>query len=294
VQRIARLTSVAVAVAGVASLAAAGADSAGADRQPTVEEVVQRAGEYVGRFVDAFSNVIMEEHYVQSISAGVPSGLIRGGGQRDLKADLLLVRVGGEFAWRPFRDVFEVAGRPVRDREERLTKLFLGPRVLALEQAERIAQESSRYNIGAVIRTINTPVHTLLFLQPMLRIRFRFTLEGRDPDAGPNVWTVKYEERARPTLIRGDRDADLPVSGHFWIDLETGQVLRSELVAYTGAGSARLTTRFRVDVVEGIAVPVEMTEEYQLQRSRVTATATYSRIRHFGVSTTTDVAPARP
>jgi hypothetical protein len=262
------------------------------DRQPMVEAVVGRAGEYVGRFVQAFSNVIMEEHYVQNVSAGVPSGLLRSGGQRDLRSDLLLVRVGGEFEWRPFRDVFEVAGRPVRDRQERLTKLFLGPPVLALEQAERIAAESSRYNIGTVIRTINTPVHTLLFLQPMLQMHFRFTLDGRDGTAGTNVWIVKYEERTRPTLIRGERDTDLPVSGRFWIDADSGQVLRSELVAYTGAGSARVTTRFRADEIGGIAVPIEMTEEYQMQRSRVTATATYSRIRQFGVSTTTTVGPA--
>jgi hypothetical protein len=257
-----------------------------------IEAVVRRAGEYVTRFVQAFSNVIMEEHYVQNVAAGVPSGLLRSGGQRDLRSDLLLLRVGGEFEWRPFRDVFEVAGRPVRDRAERLTKLFLQSPVLALEQAQRIAQESSRYNIGMVDRTINTPMHTLLFLQPLLQRRFRFTLDERDDTSPENVWIVKYEERVRPTLIRGDRDTDVPVSGRFWIDADSGCVVRSELVAVTGASTARVTTTFEPQATDGIAVPVEMREEYQLQRSRVTATATYSRIRHFGVSTSTNVAPA--
>jgi hypothetical protein len=126
-----------------------------------------------------------------------------------------------------------------------------------------------------------------------LQPRFRFTLEKRDDTAGPDVWIVKYDERTRPTLIRGDRDSDLPASGRFWIDGQ-GLVLRAELLTFSGAGTARVTTRFRPDPETNIAVPVEMHEEYQLQRGRVLATATYSRFRHFAVSTDSKIAPVRP
>jgi hypothetical protein len=220
--------------------------------------------------------------------------MLRGGGQRDLRSDLLLIHVGGTVEWQPFRDVFEVGGAPVRDRDERLTRLFNQPREAILARAEAIAQESSRYNIGMVVRTINTPVHTLLFLRPALQPRFRFTLDKRDETAGPDVWIVKYEERVRPTLIRGDRDSDLPASGRFWIHAGTGRVVRSELLTFSGAGTARVTTSFRDDAATDIAVPAEMHEEYQTQRGRVLATATYSRFRHFAVSTDSKLAPATP
>ena len=267
---------------------------AGASEPPLVASVVGRAGEYVTRFVQAFSNVVTEEHYVQNVSAGVPSGLLRSGGQRDLRSDLLLIHVGGTVEWQPFRDVFEVGGAPVRDRDERLARLFNQPKDAILARAEAIAQESSRYNIGMVVRTVNTPVHTLLFLRPALQPRFRFTLDKLDETAGADIWIVKYEERVRPTLIRGDRDSDLPASGRFWIHAGTGRVLRSELLTFSGAGTARVTTSFRLDSETDIAVPVEMQEEYQLQRARVLATATYSRFRHFAVSTDSKLAPARP
>jgi hypothetical protein len=266
---------------------------AASSRPPIVASLVRRAGEYVTRFVQAFSNVVAEEHYVQNVSAGVPSGLLRSGGQRDLRSDLLLIHVGGTVEWQPFRDVFEVGGAPVRDRDERLARLFNQPKDAILARAEAIAAESSRYNIGMVVRTVNTPVHTLLFLRPALQPRFRFTLEKRDDTVGPDVWVVRYEERTRPTLIRGDRDSDLPASGRFWIDARNGLVLRAELLTFSGAGTARVTTNFRVDPETNIAVPVDMLEEYQLQRGRVLATATYSRFRHFAVSTDSKIAPAR-
>jgi hypothetical protein len=268
--------------------------TARAPQTPLVASVVRRAGEYVTRFAQAFSNVVTEEHYVQNVSAGVPSGMLRSGGQRDLRSDLLLIRVGGIAEWQPFRDVFEVGGAPVRDRDERLAKLFNQPTSALLARAEAIAVESSRYNIGSVMRTVNTPVHTLLFLRPSLQPRFEFTLDKQDESAGPDVWIVKYEEHARPTLIRGDRDSDLPASGRFWIEAGNGRVLRSELATFSGAGTARVTTRFRVDPETQIAVPAEMHEEYQLQRGRVTATATYGHFRRFNVSTDTKIAPSTP
>jgi hypothetical protein len=266
--------------------------SAHATQVPLVASVVRRAGEYVTRFVQTFSNVVTEEHYVQNVSVGVPSGMLRSGGQRDLRSDLLLIRVGGLVEWQPFRDVFEVGGAPVRDRDERLAKLFDQPTSAVLARAEAIALESSRYNIGNVMRTVNTPVHTLLFLRPSLQPRFQFSLDGRDENAGADVWIVKYEEHVRPTLIRGDRDSDLPAAGRFWIDAANGRVLRSELVTVSGAGTGRVTTTFRMDPQTDVAVPVEMREEYQMQRGRITATATYSRFRRFAVSTDTKIAPS--
>ncbi len=47
--------------------------------------------------------------------------------KRDLKSDVLIVRGPAGERWMQFRDVFEVDGKPIRDRAERLAKLFLEP-----------------------------------------------------------------------------------------------------------------------------------------------------------------------
>ena len=212
-----------------------------------------------------------------SIQVGVRSR------HRELKADFLLVKIGPA-DWLPFRDVFEVDGSAVRDREQRLAKLFLQSKADALAQAAQITSESSRYNIGALQRTINTPILALVYLQPDTQDRFKFSLGKRDPAAGDNVWIVEFRETARPTQVRGLRDLDIPSSGHFWIDANTGRVVKTELALDTQGVRARLTTSFRVDERFQMDVPFEMREQYYLDRSQVTGTATYTRFRKFDVN----------
>ena len=47
--------------------------------------------------------------------------------KRTLRSDFLLVRYPEDTHWQAFRDVAEVDGKPVRDHDARLTKLFLEP-----------------------------------------------------------------------------------------------------------------------------------------------------------------------
>ena len=262
-----------------------------AQRVPEVDAVITRAGEYVAQFVERFSNVVAEEHYVQDAVGSAPPVALRGRGELTptlrsqhlaLKADFLLVTIGPTEVL-PFRDVFEVDGEAIRDREQRLAKLFLQPSETALARATAITNESARYNIGAMQRTINNPILALVFLQRETQGRFRFSLDTRDSEAGENVWIVKFEETARPTLVRGINGGDIPSEGRFWIDTESGRVARSELALTAQGVRARITTSFTLDERFQIDVPVEMREEYVLDRSQVSATATYGRFRRFDV-----------
>src|SRR5437764_436834 len=144
----------------------------------TLEQLLERAGTYVVDFEARFSNVVTEERYIQESTDAknnLPSSrtapLTTGGTQpnirrRDLKSDFLLVKLPETDDWLPFRDVFEVDKHPVRDREDRLSKMFLRPTGSTLEQARRIMEESARYNIGNIQRTINLPVFALDLLGP--------------------------------------------------------------------------------------------------------------------------------
>jgi hypothetical protein len=292
------------------------ADTAAA-QQISVEAIVERAGDYVARFVDVFSNVVAEERYVQDVSGTAPEA--RKGLRRELRSDVLLLKVGGPLEWRPYRDVFAVDGKPVRDRDGRLMALFQQPSATSLEQAARIAQESARYNIGLTRRTINTPVLSLLFLQRNIQPRFRFKLGRTDRNAGADVAIVEYREEKRPTLIRGltsDDNTDLAASGRFWVERASGRVARAELVLAVFGMRATIVTSFQLDERLGVAIPIDMREEYRLQRSIelqgptdkaegaprvthrieetvITGAAAYSNFRQFEVSTDTTIAPVR-
>ena len=209
---------------------------------------------------------------------------------RDLRSDFLLVKSPTSESLVPFRDVLEVDGVPVRDREQRLARLFINPPADAMAQAERVRDEGARYNLGNLRSTIGNPMLALGVLQLTYQPRFRFALGKEDKSAGAGVWTVDYKEEAPPAMIRGEAGGDLFAHGRLWIELATGRVLKTELQVEQPSVRAVVTTTFRYDERFGIAVPMEMRERYTIATgNRVTTVATYGRFRRFDVSAEADV-----
>jgi sulfatase modifying factor 1 len=274
-------------------------------RQPTVEKVsldqlLERAAWYLDFFVDQFENVVSEEIYIQDsaiylpsispfvgrggVSTGTPSADTARARHRDLRSDFLLVKSPDTSALVPFRDVIDVDGVPVRDREARLAKLFLEAAPDAMTQAERIRDEGSRYNLGNMRSTIGNPVLALGVVQLSYQERFRFTLGKEDRSVGPGVWIVEYKEDKQPAMIRGEAGRDLFSHGRVWVEAISGRVLKTELFAEQPAVRAQVTTTFRLDERFGIAVPSEMREQYTLGTgNHITMVASYGRFRRFDV-----------
>jgi len=310
---------VAVALAAwLASVPTMAQGKADADRaeEPSLAVVLQRAGVYVTEFQQRLSGIVAEEHYVQDVTSFDKRGRTEGCTPRPgscpaimaaplrtaLRSDLLLVRVPGATRWAEFRDVFEADGIAVRDREERLTQLFLGrDPVSAREQLRRIQNASARFNIGEIERNINTPMFALQFLDPSNQKRFKFSRSSNSkPDtfvrpeapndafrASTEVWVIDDQETASETLVRtGDRrDRDFPMRGRFWIEPASGRVVMSEIIARNKAGNATIDVSYQSEPLVGMFVPIEMREEYQDRSgTHITGTATYGRFRQFTVN----------
>jgi hypothetical protein len=274
---------------------------------PELASLLREAGRYVVEYEDAFRNIVAEEEYVQrtpsSSGKGAPD-------RRTTRADLVFVRLAGPIPWASFRDVYEVDGTAVRDQTGRLERLFTELSESAMEQAEAILAESTRYNIG-VERTVNLPTLPLAFLLPRNQSRFRFERHGKASPGQPVE--VEFREVARPTFIRNrkpdsdaernNRNIDLPADGRFWIDPTRGTVVRSEVRLRTGRSEATalFTTRYRAEPRLAMWVPDEMTERYEVRGgggkggsfayglqaagSLLEAVARYSRMRRFEVTT---------
>jgi hypothetical protein len=271
---------------------------------PSLAAVLTRAGEYALAYESRFSLLVAEEDYYQRADrppqagnanqarTSNPSGSFDIGGRRArrLRSDYLLVK-SDEGGWLPFRDVFEVDGRKVRDREDRMVKLLLSPSPSALDRARRLMDESTRYNLGRVVRTINIPTLAVLLVQPNLRARFVFTRDGETMVAGRSAWALAFDERVRPTLVRTTTGADLPMSGRLWIDPATGTVLKTEMSVADSNVIATVAVEFREDTSLDLWVPAEMTEYYKATSSsdEIRCTATYKNYRKFSVSTDEEI-----
>jgi len=278
----------------------------------SVHDVLERAAAYVRDFQGRLAGVVAEERYVQQVKYTVPSypigGVPRAGGGQDarrvLTSDLLLVKPVGADRWVQFRDVFEVDGKPVHDRSERLVRLFLEPTGSSARQVEQIVAESSRYNIGAVQRTINVPVLALLILDAAHAQRFHFERSNdRKPKLGgepksaadEDLWVIEYDEVRSGTMIRTTNNRDLPSHGRFWIDAPTGRVVASELVANDTFLRGTIDVTYQLEPALDLFVPVEMRERYEVRKdsSRVDGTATYSKFRQFQVKVDEKIAPVK-
>jgi hypothetical protein len=275
-------------------LCSGGAAPGLAAQEPTLKDALRNVAAYVANFQRQLSTIVAEETYVQEIkhqqtALGHPILL-----PRRLRSDLMLVRPANADRYVEFRDVFEVDGSPVRDRDERLTRMLNDPG--AGDSLSAIIRESARYNIGNIERNVNTPLLALQFLDAASQSRFTFKRELRSApvlrDSSARVvtdaplfkvstetWIVAYQERRRNTIVRTPRGDDLPARGRFWINPESGAVLMSELVIQGGDLTATITVSYQSEPLMGFLVPVEMRETYIALRERVEGRATYGRFR---------------
>jgi len=258
----------------------------------TVDTVLSRASMYVGRYVDAMVSLVAKERYVQDVSPMRPRLPSFNGGvqqvpsgtqHRELTAEVAMIRTGPT-EWRVYRDVFEVNGRTIPDRKTRLERLILQPNEALKAQAERIAEESARYNLTTHVRWLNEPGLPLVFLDAVDRGRSDFSVVTK----GSKEWVISFVERARPALFTHEGVGELPSTGRFWINPDDGEVTQTELVASPSGAHATFTTRFRHDQQFGIAVPDEMrelvTEGIANDAKRLESVAKYSDYRSFSVS----------
>jgi hypothetical protein len=258
-----------------------------------LDTLVSRTAAYLADYETKLSSVVAEERYEQVVQyyTTTPGGarVSMGSGnwqrRRKLVSDYLLVKVPGLTGWQPFRDVMEVDGEAVRDRQNRLMDLFIKPASLALDQAARIAEESARYNIGSVSRTINVPTLAIVFMGQTHRYRFDVSMESGRKIEGVETVALAFKERQRPSLIRTRGENDLPASGMLWVDPETGRVIQTLIATDDGSLQSEITVTYRPDERLGIWVPARMKEVYKLAAERVEGTATYSKYRRFRVET---------
>lgn len=259
--------------------------------------IIGSAMRYAMAYEQKFALLLADETSVQellrppnpgdNLSQRNPGGGMRAGGameRRIVRSDFLLVQLGGDGeGWMPFRDAYEVKGGKLRDREDRLLKLFESNDKERFEKAAQLSEATAKHNLGNVARSINIPTLAIMFLHPRVNERFEFTDEGEEVIAGRVLRRAAYREAARPTLIKTTRGRDLALTGHIWIDPFTGTVVKTDLNAADPAVRCAITVTFRKDEALDFWVPYQMDEYYKaaLGLDEIVATATYSNVRRF-------------
>jgi hypothetical protein len=280
------------------ALLAGAAAAAGADESSLVD-LLRSAGEYVVGYADSFRIVVAQETYVQRLRTS-PGGPVQQ--TRRLDSDVVFVHVSDAgFPWWLLRDVYEVDGHPVRDRQARLEKLLVGPMKDGLAWAQAIADDGARFNLGRGHWNFNVPTLVLAFLHPSVQPRFTFERKGRATIEGRSFVEIAFRELSPPTVVRGpDSHPDILATGRVWVhDGHDGTVGRTELALELrtdrATTRATVTTQYRPYRPLALWVPLEMHDRVQTDAvgwrgpsssvEVVEGLAAYSGFRQAGVST---------
>lgn len=265
-----------------------------AEEPPRLRDVLARAGEAAEQFGVALQGVVARETYRQTVrpwtgqpfEAQVDGPVLE---TRRLVSSLLLVHDAAT-PWQLHRDVVTVDDVPVADRQDRLSALFAGRSGDPRQRLREITEESARYNLGHVTRTINIPTFPLLVVHPTHHERFRFSDGGRSREAEVDVRRVAFREKGRPRLVRGERGRDVELRGLLVIDERTGELVRATVTPHAGHLRSALEVSFARVAGLPRRVPVRLREWYWVddvpERDRyVEGEATYDDFRRY----TTDV-----
>lgn len=243
--------------------------------------VLRKATDHLTQYQEALQFVIADEATVQEVVSLKGTRLAR----RETTAEFFLAYVAGDGGWLAVRDMLTVDGKPVEDREDLRALLNRGS-IARIGRA--VADRNSRYNIGTVARNFNDPMLALVILDPKHQSRFRFSREAVSQVGDVTLVTLSFEERDRPTLIRGSDGAPIFTKGTLVLNAGTGELHRSQIDMRDRRTSASLTTTFEyVDKLK-LRLPATMDEAYRHEAPDrgeiVNAASRYSNYREFSVS----------
>lgn len=209
-------------------------------QEVTPQELVSRARERTGVYLETFKNLLSEEKKTFEIYE--KNGKVK---KRKVVDSTFLVyqltKDQGRIA--EFRNVVSVDGKKVPDAEERTKDFF--EKVVASDNSqkeyERIRDESSRFDEDFAISGLT--LFQAIALSDDLRGRFKFTMSGRESIGGRNVYSILFEQiRPDPAItvnsptashnydieIEGEASVELNarIRGQLWIDADTFNVRR--------------------------------------------------------------------
>jgi hypothetical protein len=263
----------------------AGARAHADQRVPSVKDVMRRVADYVSAYGEKASIVVGTERYEQETTGNTADAQR----SRVTVAEFAIVKVETIRGWLGFRDVIEVDGRSLTDREDRLVRLLTSPGD-RYGEARRLTTESARFNIGRVERNFNVPTTVLFYFTRDHQERFKFTAKGVQADGS---WEIAYRETQHPTLIRTPEGKSVPSDGSIWVNPADGTIVRTLLkVGGMGIGAPRGTRGAgTIDVTYRHVAPLDMwlpesmLEQFEIKdratRETITGRASYSNYRQF-------------
>lgn len=254
-----------------------------------LDVLLDRLATYLEKYEAELSTLIADERYVQQEHLARQRGQSIGRSrQRRTEAEVLFLRLPGHAEWFGVRDVKKVDGQAVEGTGITLTELMTRPGGDLLQHAAAIVEASSRYNLGGG-RTINMPTVPLEALSARNHVRYIFKIAGKARISDTQTVKLEFSEFDEPTLVQSTDGGALWTRGTGWIDFNTGELWRAEIIVGPDAPDEfrrmNLESRMRVEFTRDprlkLIVPKEVEETFWIEGGIGRGRAQYSNYRKF-------------
>ena len=251
----------------------------------TLDQVVDRMGNYLLVYEQQLREVVADERYKQQEYLREPTGFKRAWRERTLQSEVAFMRLPNSSYWYGVRDTKAVDGKPLPTNGLHIADLVSTSDLAT--KAEVIMAASSEQNLG-LKRNINMPTVPLQVIQS--RQLLRFTDDSDDSIRGRKLRRVQFDEIGESTVIVANEiGIRMKTLGRVWVEPATGRVWRVEIDSRTldlRPRSSNVTVRvdFAMDNKLGFLVPIEMFETFPGDRERGDGRAVYSNFRKFQTS----------
>ena len=243
----------------------------------SLDGVLARAESAATAFRRDLPQVVADESYVQVLAVTPGSSSII----RSLHSEVAMATDEDDAMWYAFRHVLDVNGKPLEGATRgRLEHVLSGPRPASLNDARRIDRQGAPYVLMGSDGPAKAATFPLMVLLPPHQARFAFSKRGEKRVRNRTLWVVGYHEVRGPMFFGDVQGREAPMTGEFWIDPQSGSILRSQFVVDSGEGARggaertdvapvlvgvgfsriNVEVTYQADPALGAAVPVEMTE----------------------------------
>lgn len=263
----------------MAAMALRAAPAAAPQSETSTRALVAAAAKYVTHYQQDFAFLIADESYSQTrTDAGGHTQ------NRLLRSEFFLTYLSADNEWVAVRDVLDVDGKPVTNREELRTLLAKGGEIRGL--ISQVIARNARYNIGSTTRNFNEPTLPLLLVGEKRVNDVKFDRRAVEREGSDTLAVLAFEERGRPTLVRGP-DGSLPAKGEIILEPGTGIVRKTTFELERPGTKVRLTTTYARDEKLNLWLPDVFTERYESETpvsEVVLCEAKYTNYRRFEVT----------
>jgi len=222
----------------------------------SVKAVVAAGTKYVADYAARMMFVVGDEAYSQDSFDADDHRTA----SRSMKGELFLTFLKADHAWVAVRDVAEVDGEPVPDRQTLPALLARG----ALSSiVVEVVEHNAAFNLGHIERTFNEPTLPLLVLDARRVSNFSFTRQQVEVADGVTLVTLAFVERERPTLVMSGDGVPFFARGELLMEAGTGRVRATHILFKGKSITADLRTTYVPDPRLELWLPSLFTERYE-------------------------------